>query len=71
MTIKEIITKYLIIAGYDGLYYPDKCSCDIKDLMPCQENCEGCLPGYFQVLNKEEKKEYGFIISSNRPKKKR
>lgn len=69
MNVKEIINKYLIIAGYDGLYCPGLCSCKRDALMPCQDNPKNCFPGYFQVLNKEEKRKYDFIIGSDKLKK--
>ncbi len=48
MTGLEIIEKYLIIAGYDGLFCPGECSCEIKNLHPCGADISYCQPGYFQ-----------------------
>lgn len=69
MDVKEIITKYLIIANYDGLCCPGMCWCKIDDLVPCQNNFENCIPGYLQPLNKKEKEEYDFIIDPQKPEK--
>jgi hypothetical protein len=44
----EIIEKYLIENGYDGLYYPCECACVIGDLNPCSENPLNCKAGYRQ-----------------------
>ena len=41
MDIQEIVKKFLIDNGFDGLWN-EGCSCEIADLMPCGEpgNCE-------------------------------
>ena len=46
MDVREIIKKYLIDNGFDGLFDPDECACEIADLMPCGEYCGSCEPGY-------------------------
>lgn len=46
---KDIVKKYLIDHGYDGLYHPDpelECGCCLSDLAPCNNLSEKCKPGY-------------------------
>lgn len=49
--VREIVTAYLRLEGYDGLYAdedadPDGCSCVLDDLMPCDNyGMENCRPG--------------------------
>jgi hypothetical protein len=41
--------KTLKEKGYDGLYYPGACACEIGDLRPCGSTIEDtleCKPGY-------------------------
>lgn len=50
-TVSEIVKEYLKAHGYDGLYCPGECACDIDDLMMCCDTLGGgdpspCLPGY-------------------------
>jgi len=46
-TAKDIVEKYLLDNGYDGLYSDYECGCLIGDLMPCGgESFSGCQPGY-------------------------
>jgi len=45
MTCSEIIKDYLIKNKFDGLGC-EACSCDIEDLMPCNEFYGDCKPGY-------------------------
>ncbi len=33
-------------AGYDGLYHPGECACEVDDLYPCGERHPDCRPGY-------------------------
>jgi hypothetical protein len=44
MNVKDIVKKYLEENNFDGLVNRGKCSCKIRDLMPCYydsiENCE-------------------------------
>lgn len=48
MTVREIIEQYLKENGYDGLYCPiyGECACVVGDLMPCDNDCSECEPGY-------------------------
>jgi hypothetical protein len=66
MLVKEILKKYLIIAGYDGLYFPGKCECDIKNLAPCCNNFSECQPGYYQSISKKKKGKNNFIIGKEK-----
>jgi len=45
MNAKEIVKKYLIENGYDGLCAYD-CGCYLEDLVPCGEDMSECVPGY-------------------------
>jgi len=38
--------KHLIENGFDGLYYPGECGCEVSDLAPCGEGSLSCKPGY-------------------------
>lgn len=52
MRVKEIVAEWLENNGYDGLYYPDGCACQIHDLAPCGNINEDCQAGH--LLNDEE-----------------
>ncbi len=63
MTVKEIISDYLIKNGYEGLWNEDsECGCAINDnFMPCSDgSCvfSDCQPGYILPGNEE----YDFMI---------
>lgn len=45
MNAKEIVEDYLKRNGFDGLAGVE-CSCEIGDLMPCDEFGSECRPGY-------------------------
>jgi hypothetical protein len=45
MTCKDIIEKYLIDNGFDGLC-GDECGCSMDDFMPCEGLCGDCFPAY-------------------------
>lgn len=44
MDIQEIVKKWLIDNGFDGLF-SECCSCDVGDLMACGQP-QNCQPGY-------------------------
>jgi len=47
--VLEIVKRYLLDNGYDGLYYPGECSCDVDDLAPCGGDLNSvadCRPGH-------------------------
>ena len=46
MTLKELVEKWLRENGYDGLFNPDDCACDLNDLFPCDCPQADCEPGY-------------------------
>jgi len=48
MTVKDIVKKYLVSHGYDGLFSPVcECGCDLgEDFMACDGPCDECKPGY-------------------------
>jgi hypothetical protein len=65
MTCKEIVKKYLQDNGFDGLYEPGECGCDLDDFMPCGGDCAmTCQPGY---KTKCDCGEHDFHISLNKP----
>lgn len=45
-TVTNIVHDYLEISGYDGLYNPGLCACELSDLMPCGEVQGECYAGY-------------------------
>jgi hypothetical protein len=57
MTVKEIIKEWLIAKGYDGLYHPGDCGCNLEDLMACSEDCADCEPAYAHYA-KEDSEHY-------------
>ena len=59
-------------AGYDGLYYPGECACELDNLFPCGEGGEDCLPGYKHSCTKPSavewcKEGFGWFISGVKP----
>ena len=46
LTVKDIVVRYLIQEGYDGLYSDADCGCELGDLFPCGSPFEECCPGY-------------------------
>ena len=46
MTVKEIVKVWLKENGFTGLYGLYGCSCEIDDLMPCDELNMFCKAGY-------------------------
>lgn len=66
--VKDIIVKYLLEHGYDGLYDDDKeCGCSLEDdyFMPCGgEFISRCQLGYKVPC---ETGEVDFIIVSEKP----
>ena len=64
MTVIQIIELWLKENGYDGLFNADaECACRIGDLVPCDEPCGTCLPGY-QIPCPETCGEHYFHIQS-------
>lgn len=57
MKLKEIVQKYLVDRGFDGLC-SDECGCLLEDFMPCGEPGEDCKPGYRHPCNCEYECEY-------------
>jgi hypothetical protein len=46
MTVKEIVRKYLIKNGFDGLCC-DECGCGVDHLIPCfKPTIEDCVAAY-------------------------
>jgi len=48
MTVRTIVTQWLRANGYDGLYVPGECCCNLNDLMPCngQPDPDDCRAGH-------------------------
>lgn len=69
MNCKEIIKKYLIDNGYDGLQNEAECGCKLDDLIPCDGCFDMCTAGYIPDCSKCDNKdncELGFCIGSNK-----
>ena len=43
---RESEARRLRKAGYDGLYAPHMCACEVDDLYPCGQRGKDCRPGY-------------------------
>jgi len=66
MTVKEIVTEYLEVNGYDGLYSDCGCICRISCLMPRRcEDCSKCKPGYLHI--EREGDEHSWSINAVLP----
>lgn len=50
--VKEILEEYLKANGFDGLA-GDECGCFIGDLVPCDNDPSGCVPGHKIVCTAE------------------
>jgi hypothetical protein len=50
MTVREIITDYLKVNGFDGLCRPG-CGCGLDDLAPCGCNTDQCMPAFKRIRN--------------------
>ena len=46
--VKQIIEEHLKRCGYDGLMATSgtECACLVDDLMPCEGDISGCVPGW-------------------------
>ena len=66
--VEDIVLEWLKENGYDGLYNPGKCACEISDLFPCggQDCYLECMPGYKTKIKPGS--EYDFIISGEKKK---
>lgn len=65
MNAIQIIETWLKENGYDGLYEPGECGCEIGDLCHCIEYFGGCLAGYKQPREKRGEKRFDFMIGPN------
>lgn len=67
MTVKEILKQWLKEHGYDGLYIPDECACELDDIAPCccQESVLACEPGYKTPCDCGD---HNFHIGPDKPK---
>jgi hypothetical protein len=65
MTVKAIVTTFLLLNGYDGLYHDDDCGCSVEDLFPCFSDClDCCEPGYRRETPGEES---DWVIQKEKP----
>lgn len=45
-SVVDIVRNAIEDGGFDGLYYPDECACDLEDLAPCNGGpWPGCRAG--------------------------
>jgi len=44
--VQTIVKLWLEQNGYDGLFSPMECCCELADLMPCCEYSKECKAGY-------------------------
>ncbi len=44
--VKEIISRYLRMHGFDGLCNKFECGCFLADFLRCDAAGEDCIPGY-------------------------
>lgn len=66
MKVKEIVKKYLQDNGFEGLFTPNECGCELSDLYPCGSECVlDCEPGYKHPA--QEGSEHAFMIYSKKP----
>jgi hypothetical protein len=49
--LRDICKEWLESHGYDGLYDPYECGCELSDLMPCGEPHPDCTAGYKSVAD--------------------
>lgn len=62
-TVIEMVKRYLIDNGFDGLYNEDlECGCEINDLEPCDALQSNCKAGY----KHQGDKEYDFFIKDHK-----
>lgn len=64
MNILIIVKEYLKNNGFDGLYQPAECSCQLSDLMPCDNAYTDCVPGYKTEC--PEGGEFDFVIGKDK-----
>lgn len=67
MTLRELTADWLKSHGYEGLFDPDECACEVSDLMPCDEPNPKCEPG---IKTKCDCGEHDFHIEGRREVKK-
>ncbi len=48
MDVRQIVSNWLEVNGYDGLFQPGECACKNDDLYPCGEMTLDCQPGYLK-----------------------
>lgn len=61
MNCREILQTWLIAGGFDGLQHDSDCGCKIDDLIPCDQDCSECTPGYLR-LGKEGEECDWYIV---------
>lgn len=64
MNVKEIVSKYLVENGFDGLFnFDEECSCGLDDLCTCDAEIADCQSGY--RLPGDE--DHDFLIGPEKP----
>lgn len=60
-TVRVIVADYLRAIGADGLCAgPDigeSCGCGLDDLMPCSDDCAGCVPAKLVPVPEDERED--------------
>lgn len=65
LNVVDIVKKYLIDNGYDGLWNPEyECGCELNELMPCDINMTECGPGYLHKA--DPMTGYDFMIGPDK-----
>ena len=53
MNVKEILHKYLVDNGHQGLC-TDGCGCGVKDLIPCESCFDNCVPAKLAIATEDD-----------------
>ena len=69
--VKGIVIEYLKENGFDGLFEPGECACEIEDLAPhCgSDSFLKCQPGYKTNEAPDDNSEFAFMMGSEKPTK--
>lgn len=57
MDLVEMVSGFLRLHKFDGLYSPGECACELGDLMPCGTPQCGCKAGYRCACGEDCKEE--------------
>lgn len=64
--VRDIVADWLQKKGFDGLYDPGCCACEIGDLMPCDNPNHGCVAGYKVMKKDSDECEADWHMTSNK-----